>query len=88
MFKTYRASVQAAMGKTGRIQAVDYRNKNILAYISKIPGTDWAIMSKMDTDDVYASIHKNAGFIILFIILIIAFIVFDLLLLCHNNENV
>lgn len=87
MFKTYRASVQAAMGKTGRIQAVDYRNKNILAYISKIPGTDWAIMSKMDTDDVYASIHKNAGFIILFIILIIAFIVFAFAFIYANKQR-
>ncbi len=87
MFKTERASVQAAMGKTGRIQARDFSNKKILAYVSKVPDTQWSIISKVNQDEVYASIRKNSILIFVFIILIVAFLAFAFAFLYANKQR-
>lgn len=87
LYKTYRVSVQAALGKTGRIKAINHENNKTLAYISKIPDTEWAIISKIDQKDVYKSIYSNSILIILFILLIVAFLVFAFAFLYTNKQR-
>ncbi len=37
-------------------EGTDYRNKQVLAATRKIPGTDWNIVVKIDTDEVYSGL--------------------------------
>ena len=44
-----KPAVQAALGKTGRMIGTDYREVEVLADLSKIPGTGWFMVAKADT---------------------------------------
>jgi len=51
-------AVMAVTGKIGTVEGEDYRGKPVLAALRKISGTSWYMVSKIDTDEVYAPIKK------------------------------
>jgi CheY-like chemotaxis protein/signal transduction histidine kinase/HAMP domain-containing protein len=56
MLKT-EAAILASQGKTGIVEAVDYRGEAILAAYTHIPRTGWGFIAKMDLKEVYAPIR-------------------------------
>ena len=50
-------AIQAAMGKTGIVEATDYRGKNVLAAYTYIPETKWGFVSKQDIEEIYAPVQ-------------------------------
>lgn len=50
-------AVRGAAGKTGIIQALDYRGERVLAAYTHIPQTQWGFVAKTDQSEVYAPIH-------------------------------
>jgi len=44
-------------GKEGVIEGIDYRGTKVLAAIKSIPDSPWAIVSKVDREEVYAPIR-------------------------------
>ncbi len=53
-------SVQAAKGKVGIISGTDYRGMSVTGYVVKIPGTDWLIATKIDTDEIEHPVRQLA----------------------------
>jgi PAS domain S-box-containing protein len=52
-------SVQANLGRRGLYQGVDYRGREILAFLREIPGSDWCLVVKVDRDELMAVAHRH-----------------------------
>ncbi|PKM97111.1 MAG: hypothetical protein CVU79_10040 [Elusimicrobia bacterium HGW-Elusimicrobia-3] len=57
---------KALHGKTGVIFAKDYRGETVLASVGMIPGSDWAIVVKMDWKEILADAGQASALILLF----------------------
>ncbi len=81
------ASERAIKGVKGFYEGKDYRNKNVLADLRKVPGTNWFIVTKIDIDELYTPI-QIMGVRILVGLLFIIFTSILLLLLILKNRQV
>lgn len=54
--------VQAIMGKTGLIEGHDYRGVPVGAIIVPISDTPWLLITKMDSEEIYAASRREALF--------------------------
>ncbi len=50
-------AAMAVRGKEGIVEGIDYRGTKVLAGIKSIPDSPWAIVSKVDREEVYAPIR-------------------------------
>jgi len=57
-------AVQAVLGIRGLAHGLDYRGEAVLGVILPVPGTPWLLISKMDTDEVYAAWREQALYIL------------------------
>lgn len=64
--------VKAAKGESGIVRAIDYRGKDVLAYVDKIPGTNWLIVVKADIDEILSAFRFESLLLAVFIILLIS----------------
>jgi PAS domain S-box-containing protein len=53
-------AAMAAQGKEGIVEGIDYRGVPVLAALRTVPGFNWFLVAKIDSDEVYASIHTQA----------------------------
>lgn len=53
-------AAQAASGREDVVEGTDYRGVPVLAALRSIPDTPWAMVAKVDTDEVYAPIRRLA----------------------------
>jgi PAS domain S-box-containing protein len=66
------APIQAIMGIKGIVEAVDYRNEPVIAFIRPVPDSPWFLIAKMDISEIYAPLRERFwGIIILFVGLLI-----------------
>jgi PAS domain S-box-containing protein len=56
-------ATKAAMGQEGLVEGVDYRGVEVVGALKKIPGTSWAMVSKIDKAEIYAPIDLLARWI-------------------------
>jgi PAS domain S-box-containing protein len=49
-----------ALGKEGLVEGTDYRGENVLAVVRRIPGSDWTLVAKMSTREVYRAVRERA----------------------------
>lgn len=62
----------AAKGREGIVEGIDYRGVPVLAALRKIPGTPWFMVAKMDHEEIYGPLHRQArmaGLMAAFIVL-------------------
>jgi len=64
-------AVQAALGYRGLFTGKDYSGEEVLSDIQEIPDTDWLIVVKVDTRELFRALHKHAVLIFIINILII-----------------
>ena len=69
--RTEVPAVQAALGRSGLFEGIDYRGVEVLSDIRIIPGANWILLSKVDKSEIYAGLNKLAGIINGFTILLI-----------------
>jgi len=55
-------SAKSLRGQTGAISGVDYRKQSALAYSIPVPGTSWHLLSKIDEEEVDATLNSIAKF--------------------------
>jgi len=74
-------SVRALLGQEGIFRGYDYRGVKVLADISKIPGSDWAIISKIDEDEIFGSLKSSLrnSVIVLIILIAMSYVIFILI---------
>ncbi|MHB1686015.1 MAG: sensor histidine kinase [Ignavibacteriaceae bacterium] len=72
-------SVKAILGRRGIVEGKDYRGKEVLAVISHIPITNWFLIAKIDSEEIYSDIRQRTVLITIiagFLILLAAFYLF------------
>lgn len=58
-------ATRAAMGEEGFMEGVDYRGVPVIGMLSKVPGTSWFMVSKIDQAEIYAPINQLANWMLL-----------------------
>lgn len=74
-------SVRAILGHEGMFRGYDYRGIKVLADISKIPDSDWAIISKIDEDEIFGNLKSSLRntIIILIVLVAMSYVIFVLI---------
>jgi PAS domain S-box-containing protein len=70
--------VQAAGGKEGNVEALDYRGVPVFAAVRRVPDTPWYLVAKMDEDEVEAPVRRRSlvlGLIAVSLILVVGAII-------------
>lgn len=58
-------AAMALRGETGVVGGRDYRGEPVVSYVLRVPGTDWALVAKVDEAELYAPIHVLAWYVLL-----------------------
>ncbi len=56
-------AARAARGQEGVGEGIDYRGQPVLAALRQIPGTPWALVAKVDQEEIYGPIRLEARLI-------------------------
>jgi PAS domain S-box-containing protein len=67
--RTSSPAVQAVLGATGVVRGADYRNVETLAYVNRVPETDWLMITKLDFAEIAAEAGYRVGGIMLLVVL-------------------
>ena len=54
-------AVKAVLGWKGVVYGTDYRKKSVLAAIKAVPNTEWFLVTKVDTEEIYAPLWALLG---------------------------
>lgn len=52
-------AVQAVLGKQGIVEGIDYRGKQAVAALRKVPGSEWFLVARMDSEEVFAPLQDR-----------------------------
>lgn len=69
-------AVKAALGKTGLFEGKDYRGIEVLSDIRPIPNTNWFIVTKIDSNEIFAELNYRT---ILSVTIVLLFAFFTVL---------
>ncbi len=64
--ESHLPAAAAARGEQGVFEGVDYRGIPVVAATRTIPNSHWSIVSKIDVEEIYAPIHRQARYVVLF----------------------
>jgi PAS domain S-box-containing protein len=56
-------STAAATGKEGFMEGTDYHHDQVMAYIKKVPDSDWALVAKMNKKEIFSEVYRQAWYI-------------------------
>ena len=59
-------SVRVLSGEEGSFEGLDYRNVEVICATRRVPGTQWGLISKIDTGEVYAPLKKFTLHVVLY----------------------
>lgn len=63
--RTEIPAVQAALGRQGVFEGVDYRSAKVLSDLRPISGSPWFIVAKVDTAEIFSELRTRTGLIAL-----------------------
>lgn len=69
-------AAQVLSGKTGFTSGRDYRGEKVVAYLARIPDTDWGMVAKIDEAEIYAPIHRLAFYTVMGLALLLCFVAY------------
>jgi len=69
--QTAMPEVQAALGREGYFEGMDYRGVEVIADLHAIPGSAWMMMAKVDSSEILAEVSTHRNVISLFVCLFI-----------------
>ena len=55
-------SASAAVGREGFIEGKDYQNGNCVAFIKKIPESDWVLVAKISKQEIFSEVYRHAWY--------------------------
>jgi len=60
-------AAQAALGREGVMEGIDYRGVPVMAALRTVPDSPWALVARMDTAEVYAPLRTQLWQVVLMI---------------------
>ena len=66
--QTNTPAVEAALGKEGIIEGVDYRGVPVIADIRSVPNSPWFLVARVDISEAYAPVRERLSMMIYLII--------------------
>jgi|GEM_PF-796514 len=60
-------AVQAASGRQGIVEGIDYRGVPVLAYVRNVSDSPWFLVARMDVSEVYEPLREKLWEVVLFI---------------------
>jgi PAS domain S-box-containing protein len=66
-------AAQAARGREGILEGVDYRGVPVLAALESIPDSPWALVARMDLAEVYAPLREQ---LLIVVVLVVGLLLF------------
>jgi PAS domain S-box-containing protein len=72
---------------SGIAEGTDYRNVNVLANISPISGSEWYLITKIDSDEAFAPVFERGRNIAIFLFFIIGFVGTSFVWFYHNRKK-
>lgn len=57
-------AVQAALGRNGIVEGVDYTGVRVLADVRAVPDSPWVLIARMSVDEIYAPLRQQLWLII------------------------
>lgn len=60
-------AAKAVLGWKGVVYGIDYRKKNVIAAIKQIPDTNWFLVAKVDTEEIYTPLAARFWVTVFFI---------------------
>jgi len=73
-------------GTFAMVESMDCRGREVVADIRKIPGTRWALISRIDLEEISIPIRERAINLILYLLLFLAVVVFVMVLIWKNQK--
>ena len=80
-------AVQAIKGYTGIMQGIDYRGKEVIAYVSPIEGTNWYMVSKVDRSEILEDLHFKVKSIVAASIFLLLFFGVGIALFYNSRQK-
>jgi PAS domain S-box-containing protein len=53
------AAVKAVLGRTGTVEADDYRDTPVIAYLTSVPQSPWFLVARVDRDEVFKPLEDR-----------------------------
>ncbi len=85
--KTEYSIVNAVLGKQGIFEGKDYRNEEVLAHLSPIPGAKWFIVSEIDKSEAFSELYFRTFVIVAFVLLLIMLAGSGLVLIYNSRQK-
>ena len=67
--RTEVPAVQGALGHSGIFEGPDYRGVPVLSEVQQVPDSPWALVSKVDRDEILAEARYRGGVILVLVLL-------------------
>lgn len=80
-------AIQTVLGYKGIFTGKDYRNINVFAYLSAIPGTNWYFVSKIDSDEMLEGLYDRVAVIVVIVLLIVITIATGLSFIYNQRQK-
>lgn len=81
------AAVEAVLGFKGIWEGKDYRDENVISYLDNVPGTNWYVVAKIDTDEVLSELKFISYAIALFVFILIFSLSVGLAWIYHYRQR-
>ncbi len=78
--------VRAVQGQEGVFAGQDYRGREVLSAVRRIPDAPWFLVSKIDLDEVDAPLHERAMMLLFSVALLIGVAAFAVQLLWRHQQ--
>jgi two-component system, cell cycle sensor histidine kinase and response regulator CckA len=79
-------AASGALGKEGLIEGIDYRGVPVLAVMRRIPGSNWVLITKVNTQEVYRPIREHGWWVVITAGLVFAGLGLGVLLLFRQEQ--
>ena len=86
--KTDVPAVHAALGYRGKFEGQDYRGVQVMSDITSIPGTSWAMITKVDSDEILEPMQQTIFLIIAYGAIIILITGTRLIIKWKNQQSI
>jgi PAS domain S-box-containing protein len=68
-------------------EGMDYRGKRVISDVREVPGTNWSIVSEIDTDEVFKEVNKRSVLLSIIILLLLSSSGFSIAWLYHFRQR-